>query len=206
MTRAERIANIDDREISKLKGEEGMKTLRSYVSSLRQGYARRTAAFARRNIVSYAQIQFEENGVPSKVPLSKMSRSQLLIEYFRYQKFFRSETSSIEGARKVNREQDIRLFGANRRGTPKKTLTNAERTKYWALYNEYMSQYPNRKNALYSDKVQRILADMVFRDNLDVDDISKMFEDAEERLHSEYLEETGKDVPNIFSGRGPFIE
>lgn len=206
MTRAERIANIDDREISKLKGEEGMKTLRSYVSSLRQGYARRTAAFARRNIVSYAQIAFEENGVPSKVPISKMSRSQLLIEYFRYQKFFRSESSTIAGARKINREQDIRLFGANKRGTPKKTLTNAERTKYWTLYNEYMSQYPNRQNALYSDKVQRILADMVFRENLTTDDITEMFDEAEERLHSAYLEETERDVPNIFSGRGPFVE
>ena len=110
-TQAEKIASIPIEQIIKMSGKE-RKTLENYVRTLRGGYKRRVQSFARKGLTSHAQIAFEGT-IPDKKPvqLTKMTRNQLILEFARYSKFFNDVTSSEAGIKKVNREQDIRIFG-----------------------------------------------------------------------------------------------
>lgn len=201
-TKAEKISQISLEQISKLSGENGMSQLRSYVSTLRQGYVRRVRSFERRGEVSYAQIALEKEAPPTKVPLKKMSRNQLILEFARYAAFFQSETSTIAGIRKVNREQDIRLFGATRAGRPKKVLTSDERTKFWELYNEYLNQEPSATSRFGSESIQQHIAQALFMDSLNPQDKVGFLDRVSSQLEQSKIGENIGSVPNVYSGRG----
>ncbi len=201
MTKAEQIAHISPEKISKLSGPEGNATLRSYISTMRQGYVRRTRAFANRGLVSYAQIQFEKNQVQSTVPLKSMNRTQLLLEYYKYQQFFRSQTSTIAGIKKIQREQDVRLFGQSKSGRPLKTMTKEQRELYWELYDEYLNQNPNMNSQVYSERVQQVIAQALFVDFENPDQRVSFFQNISNRMEERYIEENIGSVPNVHMGR-----
>ena len=140
LTRAEQISNMPIGQVIKLSGKEGRKKLESYIKSLRFGYKRRVQSFKKKGFISHAQIALEGTLPPGKeVQLTKMTRNQLILEFARYSKFFQDVTSSEAGIKEVNRQQDIRIFGTDERGRPKRTMTDTERQKYWSLYEEYQN-------------------------------------------------------------------
>ena len=83
---------------------------------------------------------YEDRG--KKAP-SKMNVNQMRNEVFRLQEFFGSDTSTVPGARKVQAEQDRRIFGTDKRGRAKYRMTVEERTRFWAVFEEYKKMRPS---------------------------------------------------------------
>lgn len=205
MTKAERIARIPDIEVSKLKGEEGRKQLINYVRTLQAGYKRRVASFMRQGEFSHAQYSLESSFTPgAKGKISSMSMRQLHMEFARYAQFFKSETSTLEGIRKVNRQQDVRIFGVDEKtGRPLQTMSSEQREEYWKLYDEYMNQHP--EHYLASEQVQRLLGSAQFFPSDSKFDISKRIEEVRAELERQRnLDSVQRSVPNVFMGGGPF--
>lgn len=142
-------------------------------------------------------------------PTSKMSRNQVLSELFAHQSFHSAKTSSVQGARKVQREQDIRLFGTNKSGNPRKRMTVKQRHRFWSIYDEFNRTYKNKEYLYGSNRIQQALADMVKGNRVKSDNILNT-EDFEELLRTlegslkEEQEEQGDyefDDANVYSGR-----
>lgn len=206
ITKAEQISKYSPEKISKLGGDEGIKILRGYVRTLRSSYKRRVGSFRRKGLVSHAQISLERE-IPktAQLKLTKMNRNQLLLEFFRYAAFFNAETSSEEGIKKVNREQDIRIFGSKSNGKPRYTMTNEERTLFWDVYDEYKNIFPADVNHVYSsESVQQQLADALFNGGaVPTTNLVAFLSSVKDSLHQEKTMEDMSDVPNVFSGRRP---
>lgn len=205
LTKAEKISNLPIEEVMKLSGKEGRKKLEGFIKSLRFGYKRRVQSFAKKGLISHAQIALEGT-LPqgNRVQLTKMTRNQLILEFARYSKFFQDETSSEEGIKKVNKEQDIRIFGTDDKGRPNRTMTGEERQKFWSLYEEFQNQQPTANSKYGSESIQQMVAEAMFdpganpRENL-VDFLDRV----EERLSKKQTEENLRSVPNVYSGRWP---
>ena len=74
-----------------------------------------------------------------KIAPSKISRNRAYNEIFQIQQFFKAKTSDVKGAKEVMRDQDIRIFGATKTGRPKKRMTTDQRTRFWSLYEDFIS-------------------------------------------------------------------
>lgn len=202
-TQAEKIASIPIEQIIKMSGKE-RKTLENYVSTLQQGYKRRVQSFARKGLTSHAQIALEGT-IPDKKPvqLTKMTRNQLILEFARYSKFFNDITSSEAGIKKVNREQDIRIFGQDAKGRPRRTMTDTERQKFWSLYEEYENQHPTATSRYGSESIQQQIADALFdTQSINGENLIDFLDRVEQRLAQHSMEENLRSVPNVYSGRG----
>lgn len=199
-TKAEQIAGTPIENIIKeYKGNR--KGLESILGTLRTGYSRRVASFKRKNLVSQAQIAFETSkpkGIPSSI--SKMTYNQLILEIARYSSFFTSETATESGIRRVNREQDIRLFGEGKRGKPTRSLSNEEREKYWSVYEEFKNQYDLFSTQPYSETVQQSLAEIMFQDGQQDLSMMSLLHNVAERVEEKIAQENLRSVPNVLSG------
>lgn len=202
-TQAEKIASMPIEDITRMSGKE-RKTLEKYVRMLRAGYKRRVQSFAKKGLVSHAQIALEGT-LPDKKPvqLTKMTRNQLILEFARYAKFFNDVTSSEAGIKNVNREQDIRIFGQDAKGRPRRTMTDQERQKFWSLYEEYENQHPTATSRYGSESIQQQIADALFdAQTINGENLVDFLDRVEQRLAQHSMEENLRSVPNVYSGRG----
>lgn len=202
-TQAEKIASMPIEDITRMSGKE-RKTLEEYVRTLHAGYKRRVQSFAKKGLVSHAQIALEGT-IPDKKPvqLTKMTRNQLILEFARYAKFFNDVTSSEAGIKKVNREQDIRIFGQDAKGRPSRTMTDQERQKFWRLYEEYENQHPTATSRYGSESIQQQIADAMFdTKTINGENLVDFLDRVEQRLAQHSMEENLRSVPNVYSGRG----
>lgn len=202
-TQAEKIASIPIENITKMSLSE-RKQLEKYIQTLRSGYKRRVQSFSRKGLISHAQIALEGT-MPNKRPvqLTKMTRNQLILEFARYSKFFNDLTSTEEGIKKVNREQDIRIFGADSRGKPKRTMTDLERQKFWNLFEEYQNQNPTANSRYGSESIQQYIADALFeKQGINDENLVDFLTRVEQRLEQKSIDENLRSVPNVYSGRG----
>ena len=177
-TVAEKLAETSWEDISRLTtSAEDMKTLMRYVDTMRQGMKRRVQMFNRRGIFSYAadsldtmnikneparnivnQIMKSKAG-PGKSKLAT-ARNALIAEFAKYQQFFNSQTSSLEGIALVNAEQDKRIFGGEYQ---KKSMTDEERKVFWHMYEDFMESPSFARTAsMTSETVQQYLASAMF--------------------------------------------
>lgn len=199
MTKAEKLARIPIEKV--MTKDTSIEDLRSMVRTLRTGYMRRVASFNKKDLVSYAQISLEGSITGSQdKPLKNMTRNQLILEFSRYSKFFRDETSTEAGIRKVNRDQDRRVFGTDSLGNPLRTMSNEERARFWRLYDEYINQQPLATAKYGSESVQQQLADVMFTEKQNKT-IMDILNQVENDLQDTYLKQQGGSVPNVFSGR-----
>lgn len=206
LTQAEKISRIPIEEVSKLGGSSGEAQLRKYVTTLMSGYKRRVQSFARKGLTSYAQISLESSiAIPSRSPRD-MTRNQLLMEFARYSKFFNDVTSTESGIKEVNREQDARIFGVDKRGMPRKTLTQEERIKFWNLYDEFLNQNPNADYRYGSESVQQALADMMLQGETNENNITLLLDSVAVKLEQKQRESNVTILPNVYSGRGPTVQ
>lgn len=205
ITKAEKIAKTPYQEIAKIKfDEKGRKRLISDINALRSAYKRRIGSFKRNGLVSHAQIALEREIPRTKqVPLTEMTRNQLLLEFFRYASFFNSETSTAEGIKKANREQDARIFGVDKKGRPRATMTEEERALFWDTYEEYKNQFPADVNQQYSsEQTQQFIADALFSKNsVSYIGLADLLGQVRDRLSTNKEVGDIQDVPNTFSGR-----
>lgn len=204
-TKAEQIASIPIENIVKMSGGD-RRTLQRYVTTLRSGYKRRVSSFKRAGVISHAQIALEATLPPKSIQLTKMTRNQLILEIARYSKFFNDMTSSMEGIKKVNREQDIRLFGKDSKGRPKHTMSQEERTRFWSLYEEFQNQNPSKFVNYGYNKVQEAITEIALSGNeLTRDTLTSLMDKISDALEAQYHEENLRSVPNVYSGRwNPF--
>lgn len=177
-TVAEKLAEIPWEDISKLTtSAEDMKTLMRYVDTMRQGMNRRIQTFNRRGVFSYAADSVEAMNIkneparnivnqimkskagPGKSKLAT-ARNALIAEFAKYQQFFNSQTSSLEGVALVNAEQDKRIFGGEYQ---KKSMTDEERKAFWHVYEDFMESPSFARTAsMTSETVQQYLASAMF--------------------------------------------
>ena len=162
------IAETDYTELAKTKGTDaGVKELSRYVNILRRGLDIRKKQIEKAGEYSYALDKLK-NSKLKNVPASQIGkgrslkdrRNLLLQEIARYQAVFESETSTVEGIKAINREQDARIFGVDETGQPKGKMSNEERREFWSLYEEYEKFDPTFSSKYGSDTTQRVVADL----------------------------------------------
>lgn len=66
-----------------------------------------------------------------------------------YDYFLQAKSSTVEGSREINRQQDIRLFGVDKNGNPLGTLTDDERRAVWSAYENFTDMYRTQIQAFY---------------------------------------------------------
>lgn len=197
-TFAEKIAETPLEEISKWKQKEMATTLKK----LRTSYSRRIASFHKKGIVSEAEVTFSA-GNSMKRNIDDMTRNQMLYEVARLQAFFQSRTSTERGVREVNKEQDARIFGVNRRGTPKYTMSNEERARYWALYSEYHNMYKAESTRYSSENIQQMLGEILRSREINPSDFVSILDRVQSELESQRESELEEDfAANVYQGRG----
>lgn len=201
-TKAEILSEKPLEEISKMMKPENIAQLRKDLTILRAGYRRRIGSFERKGLSSYAQIALERS-IPegSLRDIKKMSPNQLVLEYARYSKFFRDVTSNEKGIRDVNRMQDIRIFGADNRGNPLRTMTPEERESFWELYDEFKKQYKEDFSKYQSGRVMSMLGTMEFENGADSPDFLEQLNKLKEKLESEYQSRDRRSAQSVRRGR-----
>ena len=134
--------------------------------------------------------------------IDSMSLQSMEEEFFKLQAFLEYKTSKYSGAAKVQRAQDIRLFGKNEEGEPKRTLTLKEREDFWALYNEYVKQHASDilGSRMSSTRIQQYLS-REYQGEFDVNEnvIEKIKDALEQRLDREPQVNVDEATP-IFRG------
>lgn len=209
-TVAEKLAEIPWEDISKLTtSAEDMKTLMRYVDTMRQGMNRRIQMFNRRGVFSYAADSVEAmniKNVPARNIVNQIMKSKagpgksklatarnaLIAEFAKYQQFFNSQTSSLEGIALVNAEQDKRIFGGDYQ---KKSMTDEERKVFWHMYEDFMESPSFARTAsMTSETVQQYLASAMFDSSSAIEDLAENVVD--ENGQASYFDENG--IPMTF--------
>lgn len=132
---------LDPSQIGKLKAPE----LRELLRGVRNLFTQQEKTFKRyeKTVFSPAMEKmkdfYEDRG---KNAPSRMNMNQMRNEVFKLQEFFEAETSTVPGARRVQAEQDKRIFGTDSRGRAKNRMTVEERTDFWKVFEEYKKMRP----------------------------------------------------------------
>ena len=132
---------LDPSQIGKLKAPE----LRELLRGVRNLFTQQEKTFKRyeKTVFSPAMEKmkdfYEDRG---KNAPSRMNMNQMRNEVFKLQQFFEAETSTVPGARRVQAEQDRRIFGTDPRGRAKNRMTVEERTDFWKVFEEYKKMRP----------------------------------------------------------------
>ena len=132
---------LDPSQIGKMKSPE----LRELLRGARNLFNQQEKTFKRyeKSVFSPALDKmrdfYEDRG---KNAPSRMNMNQMRNEVFKLQEFFGADTSTVPGARKVQAEQDRRIFGTDAKGRAKSRMTVEERTNFWAIFEEYKKMRP----------------------------------------------------------------
>lgn len=134
-------SKLDPSQIGKLKAPE----LRELLRGARNLFNQQEKTFKRyeKSVFSPALDKmrdfYEDRG---KNAPSRMNMNQMRNEVFKLQEFFDADTSTVPGARRVQAEQDRRIFGTDSRGRAKNRMTVEERTNFWTVFEEYKKMRP----------------------------------------------------------------
>lgn len=134
-------SKLDPSQIGKLKAPE----LRELLRGVRNLFTQQEKTFKRyeKSVFSPALNKmrdfYEDRG---KNAPSRMNMNQMRNEVFKLQEFFEADTSTVPGARRVQAEQDRRIFGTDSRGRAKNRMTVEERTNFWTVFEEYKKMRP----------------------------------------------------------------
>lgn len=139
-----------------------------------------------------------------KRKVKDMTRNQLLMEFARYSKFFHDKTSMIEGIKKVNLEQDKRIFGEDAKGNAKGRMNDEDRKNFWSVYDEFVNQHSELITMYGSERVQQAISEAIL-EGTDPNNFGEMLNKAAEKLSKQSQEEP-RHGPNVYSGRGPTFQ
>lgn len=162
----------------KAKSAADMKQLRNIVNALRREFNKRMGEFEEQGEYSYAGDKFQGTGKTAAAIIKNMkpdaARNTLIQELASYKSFFDSRSSTLEGIREINREQDARIFGLNEFGQIKGTLTTDERKAYWALYSEFERSHGADIERQSSKRIQQVVADFMAINPNAADDLENL--------------------------------
>ena len=137
-----------------------------------------------------------------------MNVNQMRSELFRLQEFFDSDTSTVPGARKVQAEQDRRIFGTDKRGRPKYRMTVQQRSDLWKVFEEYKKLRPS--DALeQSNIIQQAVGQILIEEgkiDFSMDTLNKVMEKVEqERVRFNWeMDVDYDDSEPVFTGKRPY--
>lgn len=109
-------------------------------------------------VFSYAADKLGKYGTRN---IEKMSRNAQLGELFMLKSFLESESSTLQGARRIALSQDISIFGTTKSGRAKRRMSIDERRAYWSLYDEFMSSDKYKSYQYSSTRIQQSIGEML---------------------------------------------
>lgn len=213
--------NLTPSDIGKMKNPE----LRAILRGARQLYTQQEKTLNRYSQQVYSHAHelmkdyYEENGVRN---ISRMRQSELRGEVFRLQEFFDSQSATVPGARTIALEQDLRIFGGDKkRRRPERRMTVDERRNFWKAYDEYKNIHSETYvRNMGSNMIQQVLSQIAVESATFGDDFSGDPDDhwftaeiladldrlVQERKKSEDWETSGYDNfnGNVHSGKRPY--
>ena len=194
--------NLTPSEIGKMKSPElrnlirGARNLFNAQEKTFKKYEKTVYSPALEKMQSYYDNISEDRRSPSKMRIGQMRN-----EIFRLQEFFSAETSTVPGSRRVAREQDIRIFGTNKSGSPKRRMSVEERTAFWSAYQEFISlESESYIRNMGSNTIQQylgeIMTDNFKKGNFDFSmaDFNSLKTQLENRRSMEEWESAGYDL------------
>ena len=198
---------LNPSDIGKLKSPE----LRELIRGVRNLFSQQEKTFNKYDQTVYSPAldkmkdYYEDRG--KKAP-SKMNVNQMRSELFRLQEFFDSDTSTVPGARKVQAEQDRRIFGTDKRGRPKYRMTVQQRSDLWKVFEEYKKLRPS--DALeQSNIIQQAVGQILIEEgkiDFNMDTLNKVMEKVEqERVRFNWeMDIDYDDSEPVFTGKRPY--
>ena len=198
---------LNPSDIGKLKSPE----LRELIRGVRNLFSQQEKTFNKYDQTVYSPAldkmkdYYEDRG--KKAP-SKMNVNQMRSELFRLQEFFDSDTSTVPGARKVQAEQDRRIFGTDKRGRPKYRMTVQQRSDLWKVFEEYKKLRPS--DALeQSNIIQQAVGQILIEEgkiDFNMDTLNKVMEKVEqERVRFNWEMDIDYDNSEpVFTGKRPY--
>lgn len=158
-------------------------------------------------ITRYKSGKYELNPIFDKLPYV----NNTLVGYINMmQDFFSWETSTVAGWKKFARNQDIRLFGADKKGNPNHSLTDLERDAFWKAYNELKTRGTTMlldSESIINTGYSMLWMDKKFTDSINIHDITSIVRRLEEiwnKQELEFPEIIGGDENNPFEQRDVF--
>lgn len=182
------------------------------LKKLRNLTARRTASLSKKNAFSYALYQYDQNIKKNfliRQPVEQMTYKQIEKELRIIHDFWSSKTSTYKGAREEQLLQSARIFGTNKSGKPKKTLTIEEARKFWSVYDEFYNMYKEGTAKYDSNRVQQIIGEEYSEKNFAEVDMVQFLDDVHKRLEEDYEENTSLGIARkmskgVFTGGNGF--
>lgn len=192
------------------------------LAKARKAFKTRLQSLERNELTSYAALQYygeDAQTVSMRIRSGdfmfgdysdmdpRRRRNKEYQEMMRIQSFFQAKTSERKGIEKVNKEQDRRIFGVEKFGRPKYTMSRVERDEFWSLYREYQNVNPEDFFGQgQSEKIQMMLGEIWTRSDFTPTDLAdamkKMKARFEGRLEPERTIHHGGRSGNVRRGRG----
>lgn len=199
---------LNPADIGKLKAPE----LRELLRGVRNLFSQQEKTFERYKKTVYSpaldKIEnfYEDRG---KQAPSRMNMNQMRNEVFRLQEFFDSDTSTVPGARRVQAEQDKRIFGTDKRGRAKYRMTVEERTQLWSIFEEYKKIRPSDVFEQSNIVQQAIGQVLIESDKIDfsMDTLYKVMDKVMDQQQKINWEMVGLDYDGeepVFTGKRPY--
>lgn len=199
---------LDPSQIGKLKAPE----LRELLRGVRNLFTQQEKTFGRYKQSVYSPALdkmenfYEDRG---KQAPSRMNMNQMRNEVFRLQEFFSSDTATVPGARKVQAEQDRRIFGTDKRGRPKYRMTVEQRSQLWSVFEEYKKMRPSDVLEQSNIVQQAIGQILIENDKIDfsMETLNKVMDKVIDQRQRFNWEMDGVDYDGeepVFTGKRPY--
>lgn len=168
-------------------GSMSKKQIMSLLRQVRSLYKKRAQTFEKYSDTvwspAYEKVKdyYDEKGFRD---VSSITRNQALNEIFSVQSFFQAESSTLAGARRIAREQDVRIFGETASGKPKHRMSVKQRSIFWTLYSEFTNQFKTSATVFGSNAIQQYLGEIVngsFKVELTPDSLNELMSGLRER-------------------------
>ena len=197
---------LDPSQIGKMKSPE----LRELLRGVRNLFKQQEKTFKRyeKSVFSPALEKmrdfYEDRG---KNAPSRMNMNQMRNEVFKLQEFFDADTSTVPGARRVQAEQDRRIFGTDSRGRAKNRMTVEERTNFWTVFEEYKKMRPADVLEQSNIVQQAIGQILIENDKIDfnMETLQKLMDKVEgQRQHFNWeMDVSYEGTGSVFTGNRP---
>ena len=197
---------LDPSQIGKMKSPE----LRELLRGVRNLFKQQEKTFKRyeKSVFSPALEKmrdfYEDRG---KNAPSRMNMNQMRNEVFKLQEFFEADTSTVPGARRVQAEQDRRIFGTDSRGRAKNRMTVEERTNFWTVFEEYKKMRPADVLEQSNIVQQAIGQILIENDKIDfnMETLQKLMDKVEgQRQHFNWeMDVSYEGTGSVFTGNRP---
>lgn len=132
-----KFVSIDPTDLSHMKRVDAIPLLKQ----IRSLFKKQASTFEKNpNVYSWAYEKmaewYKDHG---EIKLRSIKRVDAVAELARLQDFFKSQSSTLSGSKKILEEQSKRIFGVDEKGKPLYKMNTEQSRSYWALYKEYES-------------------------------------------------------------------